>query len=312
MSWIRNHVRHHVVPGIFALAQAYRKRQKDPAYWHAVSINVVDRKYPVRNLRPASGPVNKELGLIWAALSSIGYTKYMNRTTRHALWTGSVKNIFPRRYDMSSHKQDAIIHTMVKNSFRALRRILRKDKRRKLLLLGRDVWLWSVMCHKKGIPHTFDARISRKVARDAKVFKEIVKEWRVDTHTVLFDTGFAGSIYRCVCNVNRHDPINLMLSTMRTGEHGSEQLFPNHKGARAKALTIEYLPKYQKTGTVRDEKAVQWLSEMDEFVRAAILTIWFWYNESPAWIDQGGQRCKVVNCLCASCTLWKKEAKMPG
>jgi len=271
-------------------------------------VNVVDRKYPVRNLRPAKGFKTKELGLIWAALRSCGYAPYVHPTTTYHLSTMTpviARSIYGVEEDLEN-----VIHTMVKNSFKALRRILKKPGRR-LILPGRDVWLWSVMCHKMGIDHVFDARISRGVARDHKVLAKIIQPWHLNQNTIIFDTGFAGSIYNHICAASRKTPINLMLSTHRLAPNGkSEQLFPNHKGARAKALAIEYLPKYQKTGTIRGDKPVQWLGTLDEFIRAAILTIWFWHYESPAWIARGDRKCKVVDCYCKSCALWK-EAPMP-
>ncbi len=294
MSWIHNHTRHYIVPGLFAIAAAHRKLNPDQRFWSMQDVNVVDRPRTVRNIRPARGPKTKELGMIWAALTSIGYDQYLSSTMKHDLW-------------MMPSPAEEKTHTIVKNSFRALRRILRKNPRRKLILPGRDVWLWSVMCHKKGIDHIFDPRISRMVARDSVALKRIVNMWKLNKHTIIFDTGFAGSIYERICAVSKQRCINLMLSTGRDGE----QIFPNHKGARGKALGIEYLPKYQKTGTVRREAAVQWLAPIDGFLRAAILTIWFWYHESPAWINQGGERCRVVDCYCRSCKLWK-DVSVPG
>lgn len=308
MSWIRNHVRHFVVPGIFAIAEAHRKKQPNPTFWSKQDHNLVDKKYPVRNLRPARGLPNKELGLVWTALRSVGYEPYMNGITRSMVQKMDVSPAIPNRLRGEyTHSGADVIHTMVKNSFKALRRITREKTGRTLILPGRDVWLWSVMCHKMSVEHIFDARISRTVARDGEALKSIVRSWNVNKNTIIFDTGFAGTIYRCIKTVTRKDPINLMLSTrLKDRKNRSSQLFPNHKGARNKALTIEYLPKYQKTGAVRNGKPVQWLADLDEFIRTAVLTIWFWHHESPAWIDQGGKRCQVVDCLCRSCKLWKE------
>ena len=309
MTWIHNHTKHYIVPGIFALAAAYREKQAEPRYWKMLDVNVVDAVRQAKNIRPAHGWPNKEIGLIWSALKSCGYSEHVPQTTWRGLRNSHVGEILPERaYSIGDVQADDSIHNIVKNSTKTLRRILKKDPRRRLILPGRDVWLWSVACHRAGIEHVFDARISRKVARQPEVLKKIVRGWRVNKHTVIFDTGFAGSIYECICEVSRKKPINLMLSTHRKGE----QIYPNHKRARGKALSIEYLPKYQKTGTVRNGEPIQWLANLDEYIKAALLTIWFWYNESPAWIDQGGERCKVVDCFCKSCRIWKKGAKMPG
>ena len=277
--WLSSHVQGEVLPKLFAIAKAHRELQRDPKFWHMQDVNVVDRAYPVRNIRPMRGYRNPELGMLAAALKSIGIDHYVSR--------------------LDEEPQISDLHTIVKNSLKSLRRILKKPGRR-LLLPGRDVWLWSVLAHKMNIPHMFDARISRLVARDHVVLKEIADGWRLTQNTIVFDTGFAGSIYNHICQATGKKPINLMLSTLRSGE----QLWPTHKGARGKALTIEKLPKYQKTGTLRDGRATQWLANLEEYIQAAILTIWFWYHESPAWIPQG-DRCKVIGCRCKSCNLWR-------
>jgi hypothetical protein len=163
-----------------------------------------------------------------------------------------------------------------------------------------------------GIDHIFDARISRGVARDHDVLRKIIKPWKLNQHSVIFDTGFAGSIYEHISQASGKRPINLMLSTMRKNDNKSEQIFPNHKGSRSKALAIEYFPKYQKTGTLRNGKAVQWLADLNEFIRAAVLTIWMWHHESAAWVDQGGDRCQKVGCVCRSCALWKNLSVKKG
>ena len=313
MSWIRNHVRHFVVPGIYEMARVHRSHQPDSRFWKMTDINVEDKDYPVHSIRPEPGYPTKELGMIAAALTELRAWSALEPMTHEALHSLEVSNLMPNLHSnlrrVDGHGVPDILHTLVKNSFRALRRIIRADPRRRLILPGRDVWLWSVMCHKKGLKHTFDARISRGVARNHEILGEIMKPWKVGQYTVVFDTGFAGSIYNHISQTSKKQPINLMLSTLRkSADSRSEQLFPNHQGARGKALTIEHLPKYQKTGTVREGRPVQWLAKFDEYIRAAILTIWFWHHESPRYIGQ--RRCSVVGCSCRSCKLWK-ESPMP-
>jgi hypothetical protein len=97
---------------------------------------------------------------------------------------------------------------------------------------------------------------------------------------ILFDTGFAGTIHRYVQDFCGRNLENLMFSAGRV----QNQQFPNYGLSRNRALALEYLPKYFKTGTIREGKVVQELASLPEFISAAALTILFWYHESPAWI----------------------------
>jgi len=259
-------MRHYVVPGLKVIAKAQREQEKreevlknrynlDPPNM----FQYRDRRPPVSiedlpqspvNMRPARGLPNKELGMLLAAIKCFNVS--ISTETLGHVYTGNPP--VPKRDYTFKNREITVqdqIHTMIKRSSRTLKRILKKDPRRKLILPGRDVWLWSVYCHKKGIPHIFDPRISRNVSRNTMVLRQIADAWKIDEHTIIFDTGFAGSIFDAITRATNIRGINLMLSTSRrrrgTGE--AEQLYPNHTAARAKALTIEYLPKYQKTGT---------------------------------------------------------------
>ena len=59
------------------------------------------------------------------------------------------------------------------------------------------------------------------------------------------------------------------------------QIFRTHTGSRAKALAFEYLAKYQCSGKSRDGQPYQELASLEEFIKAALLTIWLWYHVSP-------------------------------
>lgn len=299
MSWIRNHVRHYVVPAL----KAYAKR---PSF-----TDLHDEKHKPINMRPAHGCKHKELGLILAACRCFNLPLASGQ--EQMLRTGSSYRILGSR-GYSLQKPEDKIHNAIKNSCKAIKRILKKDSRRKLILPGRDVWLWSVQCHKMGIPHIFDPRISRLVSRDGVILKAIVDTWKIDEHTIIFDTGFAGSIYRRIVEVSGVNCINLMFSTKRKNPQTQlpEQLWPYHRSARGKALAIEYLPKYQKTGTTNNGQCLQYMADYDEFLLAAALTIWFWHYESPTWISQGEHRCRVINCSCRSCLLWKEGKHAPA
>jgi len=309
VSWIRNHTRHYIVPALKAYAKAIREAPIPvPGYLETLrepDLSLIDVKHPPVNMRPARGCKYKEYGLVLAACKCFGVP--LSSLQEKMLHIGLHRRVFGYRVGQLGMPQDEI-HNTIKNSCKSLKRILMKDPRRKLILPGRDVWLWSVQCHRMGIPHVFDPRVSRGVARHDTVLRDIVSGWNINKHSIIFDTGFAGSIYNRIVKVSGIKCTNLMFSTMRKNPRTKlpEQLWPYHRGARGKALTIEYLPKYQKTGTTRSDQPIQYMAELDEFINAAILTIWFWHHESPAWIAHGEHRCKVIDCSCRSCQLWKE------
>jgi hypothetical protein len=102
-----------------------------------------------------------------------------------------------------------------------------------------------------------------------------MSNWPIDLdRSLVFDTGFSGTIWAAICRVSQKSPQLLLLS-------GKNQIFPKHSGSRQKALAIEYMPKYWQSGRVEDDAPAQYLSRLDEFVKAAILTIWLWHHVSP-------------------------------
>jgi hypothetical protein len=211
---------------------------------------------------------------------------------------------------MSSHRGYSdldIAHTIVKNSVKRLKELTVDGS--KVLLLGRDVWLWAVIGEKMGLRYVYDPRVSRGVAAEHAEMKSILETLDVKNNDIVFDTGFSGTIHRhCQAAsdsglrqegifgnrnwLNSSDPFtyaqkervqlrNLMLSS----GYKENQMFPNHGLARNRALFIEYLPKYYKTGFIdRTGRARQELSSVDEIVNCALMTIWAWNYESPSWI----------------------------
>jgi len=337
MSWLRNHLRHYTVPGIKAIIDAHKKKgvpikkavhSYGSSYGYGFNQDSSDAQVSVTadmigppiGMRSSKDAVCSEAGYVLAALESFGVINDLEPETIQAIKTLKTEFFITNsRYELTNSSKTDVskedqIHNIIKKSFYSLRRIVEKDPLRRLVLTGRDVWLWEVMARKKNVPTIFDPRVSRKVASNIQ-FDALVKTWHIDSSTIIFDTGFAGSIYDAICRsaskVQNKDikGINLMLSTnCKDADGTSQQLYPNHKNARAKALAIEYLPKYQKSGTVKDGQIVQYLADLDEFVKAAALTIWFWHHESPKWIDQGGTRCKGPSCPgCKCCKLWRKD-----
>lgn len=167
------------------------------------------------------------------------------------------------------------LHSFVVSSMRALKRHRRRRRRESLILPGRDVWSWEVLARRQRIPTVFDARISRQVARHDPALIRAAEGWRADLDkSLVFDTGFNGTIWSAIRRATGKNPDLLLLS-------GKNQIFPRHAGSRQKALAIEYLPKYWTSRTLRDGDAHQYLADMDEFVRAAILTVWLYRHKSP-------------------------------
>jgi hypothetical protein len=180
-------------------------------------------------------------------------------------------------------------HSFAKNAFRAL---ARRARGRTLILPGRDVWVFEIHARRAGYPSIYDPRVSRTVACDRALLRRVVETWRVVDfdRAFVFDTGFAGSIARALRDVVGPNLKDVMLSTSRRWWNPqracteSLQLFPNHTGSRGKALDIEYTPKYFRTGTVKDARAEQYLAHLDEFIRAAAMTIWWCKVKSPRFI----------------------------
>lgn len=280
---------------------------------YSTRLSLQDGKFggPI-SLRPSKECTVPEAGYLWTAIQSFGLK--LPEPEIQALKTLKIGHLLDEkcsRYKVGEVSQEDVIHSIVKNSFKTLRRILENDTRKRLILPGRDVWLWEVMARKKNVPTLFDARVSR-LLKDHASFKQVVEGWKIDQHTIIFDTGFAGSIYEAICRAAGVRCHSLMLSTERVNGQGQkEQLYPNHKGSRSKALAIEYLPKYQCSGTIRDGAPVQYLAPLLEFIRTAILTIWFWHHQSPKWVDQGKPKCKASECPgCRSCALWRKGVQV--
>jgi len=65
------------------------------------------------------------------------------------------------------------------------------------------------------------------------------------------------------------------------------QIFPNRANARGEALETEYLPKYFASGTVREDKVIQYLASAEEIVAAAFMTSNIWRGAKYGRSDSG-------------------------
>jgi len=119
---------------------------------------------------------------------------------------------------------------------------------------------------------------------------KVIQPWKIPDweKTVLFDTGHAGTVPRAIGRAAGIEKMNVI---MLSAVNNNEQLFKTHAKSRKKALACEYLAKYRRRAIVRDDAPYQEIADLEEFIKAALLTIWLWYHVSPArlpsWKDQG-------------------------
>jgi hypothetical protein len=290
MSWIKNHFRHFVVPGIRSLARA------DGRILTEQDIRPFDGR-----LRPSTKCQFAEAGLLYAAVSSVlrksDPTREIALGLCRALGTPSESQFIYELDSAGRVKKLAegyegvegadVLHSFVGSSVRRLKR--RTRKRATVVYPGRDVWCWEVLSRKVGLPSLYDSCVSRTVADNDQAIKQVVERWDVPdwARILLFDTGYQGTVPRAIGRAAGLERINMvMLSAM----NDQEQIFPGHAKSRRKALACEYLAKYRRRGTTRDGSPYQELADLEEFIKAALLTVWLWHHVSPrrlpAWSDR--------------------------
>ena len=173
----------------------------------------------------------------------------------------------------------------------------------RLLFAGRDVWLLHVMAQKRGMDSLFIPEISRRVAGAPKdILISFLKSRGFTGDELLVDTGFVGSIPKAINAATGGNLKFVLMSqteifgreseSMEAGWRAGnskedikakkrpQQLFPQRAAARNEALQTEYLPKYWASGTVKmiddKEQVIQYLANITEFVKAAVLTSCVW------------------------------------
>ena len=280
----------------------------------------------INGLRPARSCFCEEVGLLKAALKSWTLSGHLvsgfrPRSGRVPMWD-QLRDDQHLRFDGQPHikpnsPEDVLIqhtlnkpglkkpeshlkysefdlvHSIVKNSVKDLRRRLGRGN--KVLLLGRDVWLWEVLCKKYGVRTLFDPQISRAVAKEIQQTSKL-KEYDIQDGDILFDTGFAGSIYLALRRAIPDKDLKCVLLSVNPHANASiKQQFPNYGLARNRALVIEYTPKYFESGYVRGGKVEQNFSNFREFIDSALLTAWAWHAESPSWIPGPSSRRRKMN-----------------
>jgi len=301
MSWLRDHFRHFVVPGIRTLARADGRTILDQ------DIKPVDKI-----LRPSSKCEYIEAGMLLALCSSVLKKGDPTREVAIALCRTVGKKSdadavyqldlggrgFDNRVKNLSEGYDGVegadvLHSFIQNSVKELK--ARTRKKATAIYPGRDVWCWEVMSKRQGMPSHYDSRVSRSIATNEKAIAKVIEPWEIEDweKTLLFDTGHQGTVPRAIGKAAGLEKMNvLMLSAL----NNEEQLFRTHAKSRKKALACEYLAKYRKRAVVRDDAPYQEIADLDEFIKAALLTIWLWYHVSPArlpaWRDQDQPRKK--------------------
>lgn len=309
MNWLETHLREFVFPVLKLYARQKKNCNTQGKEWNneadpftlgtllqrkllqrenAILCPPKDQIVPVTSeLRPRSFEtrIPVEAQLLSTALLSYGLMKDVTWQV-DAILNAKPGGRLPQKWALAGSRQLTQInraysvedhaHWYLKTCVKTIRTRL-KDTNKQVILLGRDVWLISVLCHKLGVPHVYDPRVSRNVAT-SEAMKGLLPEYCLREGDILFDTGFAGSIHRAVEDHSAMKLDNLMMSAT----HKENQIFPNSGIARNYALFFEYLPKYFKTGMTRDGEVVQYMADFPEFVEAAMGTIWAWHHESPA------------------------------
>jgi len=276
-----------VIPGIRTLARADGK-----------TVFERDIKPCDKQLRPSTKCKYPEVGMLYALVSSI--LKADNTTREVALGLcrqvgrgndakfvyeldlggrGSADRVKLLSEGYKGVEGADVLHSFIVNSVKELK--ARTGKRATVIYPGRDVWCWEVLSRKLGMPSVYDPRVSRSVAGRQDLLKPIVEAWPIPNwnRTVLFDSGYAGTVPRAI---GKAAGLEEMLVVMLSAQKEEEQIFPTHAKARRKALACEYLAKYRQRANLRDDGIHQPLAHLEEFIKAALLTIWLWYHVSPA------------------------------
>ncbi len=295
MSWLRNHFRHFVIPGIQTIV---RDRGRSDGH-----LTDADIKQSGKRVRPSTKCKYVEAGMLYSLVSSIlprsnvtreialGLCRQigqgddsefvleldLGRNSDRVRDRGRVAELADGYNDVSGPD---VLHSFITNSVKTLKK--RTNRQSTVIYPGRDVWCWEVLSRKLGMPSLYDPRVSRDVARNEFVLKKVMADWSVPDwkKTVLFDSGYAGTVPKAIGRAAGLD--ESMNVVMLSAVKSEEQIFPTHAKARKKALACEYLAKYRKRTVIRNLEAVQELAGLEQFIKAALLTIWLWHHVSPA------------------------------
>jgi len=295
MSWLKKHVRQFVLPTIKTLAK------RDGLETFDYDVKTFDGK-----LRPSQKCRFYETGLVYAACASVLRKNDPVREVALGLCQkvglpGDNEFVYEfdsqnRVRDLGRHYRDAdgadVLHSFLCNSLRALKQEVR-DKDARVIYPGRDVWAFEVMSKRVGLLSVYDPRVSREIDGNEDIFKPIVKSWDIPDwrKALAFDSGYMGTVPRAIGRAAGIENINVL---MMSAKDSKLQLFSGHTGSRAKALSLEYMAKYRKRCLLRQGQPHQPFASLEEFIKAALLTIWLWHHKSPrrlpSWQDAVPQK----------------------
>lgn len=160
--------------------------------------------------------------------------------------------------------------TVIKNAWRSTKKAAQGKK---ILLAGRDVFIFEILARRENYPTTFIPECSRATV------KWFWEHGNFSDH-FLFDTGFAGSIPR---GLGIQD-FKLLSFAQRDSV---KQTFPKLTWSRHLALKIEKTPKYWESGRIDAEgEVIQPFTAAFEFYQAAMLTIEVYTNSAPKFIKK--------------------------
>lgn len=170
-----------------------------------------------------------------------------------------------------SAEEMAVIKNMWKSAKQA-------SKGKLLVLPGRDVQVFEILARREGFPTLFLPNCSRGT----------VSNMEVPDNSFIFDTGFIGSIPKKLGVTDflmaSHSHQVHWLET--SSNYDNKQVFPRLSLSRHLALKIESTPKYWNTARMLDGKIQQSYSPLEEFKRAAELTIAIYKDSSPSFVNQ--------------------------
>jgi len=150
---------------------------------------------------------------------------------------------------------------------------------RRIILAGRDVWLFEVLARRSGSKTVFLPALSRNTVGHSS-WRSLIKR-----DDFLFDTGFSGTIPQ---KLQLHNKAWRLLSA----NSRSQYILPNLLNNRDLALKIERTPKYWRSACLRNKYSdgynkpaiqiiQQDLSDLGEFLNAAQLTQQLYLDSSP-------------------------------
>jgi len=160
--------------------------------------------------------------------------------------------------------------TVIKNAWRSAKAACGEKK---MLLAGRDVFIFEILARREGYPTIFIPECSRSAVRAINLENK--------EELFLFDTGFVGTIPK-VLGLQRFS----LLSYSANKFDQTKQIFPHLTMSRHLALKIESSPKYWETGRAQDGRVIQNFSQKGEFENAARLTLAIYTNSAPKFINK--------------------------